>query len=137
MGTMKQQQSITTLPLSPEEERRRRMIRYAVTMGIRMVCIVMMLFVQGWWLLVCALGAILLPYFAVIAANVHGDQRSQNVLRPGAVALLPRPTDSRPDGTRPDETRPDEARPDEARPDEARGHDRPDTGSTPDSEDAR
>ncbi|MET0955923.1 MAG: DUF3099 domain-containing protein [Cryobacterium sp.] len=83
------QQSITTLPPSPEEERRRRMIRYAVTMGIRMVCIVLMLFVHGWWLLVCALGAILLPYFAVVAANVHGDQRSPTVLRPGGVMVLP------------------------------------------------
>ena len=87
MGMMKQQ-SITTLPLSPEEERRRRMIRYSITMGIRMVCIVMMLFVQGWWLLVCALGAILLPYFAVIAANVHGNAGGGTVLRPGAVAVI-------------------------------------------------
>ena len=104
---MKQQQSITTLPLSPEEERRRRMIRYAVTMGIRMVCIVMMLFVQGWWLVVCALGAILLPYFAVIAANVHGDQRSQTVLRPGTVAVLPGPDPATSDPTRPRPTPPD------------------------------
>ena len=63
------------------------MVRYAVTMGIRMVCIVLMLFAEGWWLVVCALGAILLPYFAVVAANVHGDQRSPAVLRPGQVAL--------------------------------------------------
>lgn len=103
-----QQQSITTLPLSPEEERRRRMIRYAVTMGIRMVCIVMLLFVQGWWLLVCALGAILLPYFAVIAANVHGDQRSRPVLRPGAVAVLPRQDSPRPDSARPDDNTADD-----------------------------
>lgn len=100
MGTMKQQ-SITTLPMSPEEERRRRMIRYAVTMGIRMVCIVLMLFVQGWWLLVCALGAILLPYFAVVAANVHGGQPTPEVLRPGAVVTLPRPAADRPEQNRP------------------------------------
>lgn len=111
MGMMKQQQSITTLPLSPDEERRRRMIRYTVTMGIRMVCIVLMLFVQGWWLLVCALGAILLPYFAVIAANVHSDQRSQTVLRPGAIAVLPRPDAGHPEAGRPDDTRPEDTRP--------------------------
>lgn len=91
---VKQQQSITTLPPSPEDERRSRMIRYTVTMGIRMVCIVLMLFAQGWWLLLCALGAILLPYFAVIAANVHGEQKAPTVLRPGAITVIPRVTPS-------------------------------------------
>ncbi|WP_104167314.1 DUF3099 domain-containing protein [Cryobacterium sp. N22] len=130
---MKQQQSITTLPLSPEEERRRRMIRYAVTMGIRMVCIVMMLFVQGWWLVVCALGAILLPYFAVIAANVHGDQRSQTVLRPGAVAVLPRPDPAAPDPTRPDATPPDAGTPGDSASHDTASHDT----ASPDSKDPR
>jgi len=87
------------------------MIRYTVTMGIRMVCIVLMLFVHGWWLLVCALGAILLPYFAVIAANVHSDQRPTAVLRPGAVALLPRPDAGRPDTGGPEGSRSEDSRP--------------------------
>lgn len=95
---VKQQQSITTLPPSPEDERRSRMIRYTVTMGIRMVCIVLMLFAQGWWLLLCALGAILLPYFAVIAANVHGEQKAPTVLRPGALTVVQRTTPSGPSG---------------------------------------
>ena len=81
------QQSITSLPLSPEVERRNRMIKYSVAMGIRIVCIVLMLFAQGWWLLVCAVGAITLPYFAVILANVHGDPRGAAVVRPGSVEL--------------------------------------------------
>jgi hypothetical protein len=84
------QQSITSLPLSPEMERRNRMIKYSVTMGIRVVCIVMMLFVQGWWLLVFALGAILLPYIAVVIANVHADPRGAEVYRPGAIELVGR-----------------------------------------------
>jgi hypothetical protein len=81
------QQSITSLPLSPEAERRNRMIKYSVTMGIRVVCIILMLFVQGWWLLVCAIGAITLPYFAVVIANVHADPRGARVFRPGAIEL--------------------------------------------------
>jgi hypothetical protein len=81
------QQSITSLPLSPEAERRNRMIKYSVTMGIRVVCIVLMLFVQGWWLLVCAIGAITLPYFAVVIANVHADPRGARVFRPGAIEV--------------------------------------------------
>jgi predicted tellurium resistance membrane protein TerC len=92
------QQSITNLPLSPEAERRVRMIKYSIAMGIRVVCIVLMLFVQGWWLLVCAIGAITLPYFAVVIANVHSDPRGTAVLRPGSVELSrPRPTFDRDD----------------------------------------
>ena len=74
-----QPQSITTLVDSPGADRRRRMIRYSVAMGIRMICIVMMLFVQGWLLIVCALGAIFLPYFAVILANAATAPRQATV----------------------------------------------------------
>jgi len=79
------QQSITSLPLSPEEERRRRMIKYTIAMSVRVLCIVAMLFVHGWWLALCAAGAILLPYFAVVVANVHADPRGMTVVRPGSV----------------------------------------------------
>ncbi|WP_255572790.1 MULTISPECIES: DUF3099 domain-containing protein [Cryobacterium] len=81
------QQSITTLPPSPDEERRSRMIKYSIAMGIRMVCIVLMLFVQGWWLLLCAIGAIALPYFAVVVANVQGGGARATVVRPGAIQV--------------------------------------------------
>ena len=82
------QQSITSLPPSPEAERRARMIKYSIAMGIRMVCIVLMLFVQGWWLLICAIGAITLPYFAVVFANVQGGAVASTVVRPGAVQVF-------------------------------------------------
>ena len=63
------------------------MIKYSIAMGIRMVCIVLMLFVQGWWLLVCAIGAIALPYVAVVFANVQGSAVASTVVRPGAVQV--------------------------------------------------
>ena len=66
----RQSTTITTLPRSPEEDRHARMVRYSITMGIRLVCIALCLVVQGWWLLLCAAGAIFLPYIAVIFANV-------------------------------------------------------------------
>ena len=46
------------------------MIKYSLAMGIRMVCILSLLFVQGWWLVVMGIGAIVLPYIAVVLANV-------------------------------------------------------------------
>ncbi|MFO7690762.1 MAG: DUF3099 domain-containing protein [Cryobacterium sp.] len=89
------QQSITSLPPSPEEDRHRRMIKYSVAMGIRMVCIVLMLFVSGWWLLVCAIGAIVLPYFAVVIATVQPAPPVPEVLRPGGIQIYRGGQDSR------------------------------------------
>lgn len=87
---MKQQptQSITSLPASPDEERRARMIKYSIMMGIRVVCIFALLFAQGWWILVFAAGAIFLPYFAVIVANVGTSRRGPEVARPGGLVPL-------------------------------------------------
>ena len=51
--------SITSAPLPPDQERARRMVNYAVAMGIRVLCILAVFVVPDWWKL--------LP--AVIAAN--------------------------------------------------------------------
>lgn len=79
--------SVTTLQASPTDERRVRFIKYTVAMSIRVVCIVLMIFVEGWWLLVCAAGAVLLPYFAVIIANAVRIGDAPEVVRPGPLML--------------------------------------------------
>jgi len=61
------------------------MLKYALTMGIRMVCIVACLFVHGWWLLVPALGAVFLPYVAVVVANATSRRTRTAVPRPGGI----------------------------------------------------
>jgi hypothetical protein len=81
------QQTITTLPPSPEAERRSRMIKYTIAMTIRVLCIFALLFAKGWWLAVFAAGAIFLPYFAVVLANVSSPTRRTTVLRPGGLVL--------------------------------------------------
>lgn len=91
---MNKPQSITTLAESPDEERNRRMARYALAMGIRVVCVILCFFVQGWWLLVPAIGAIVLPYIAVVIANAS-TRRTDDPLEPVAFALPePRRDDS-------------------------------------------
>ena len=88
--------SITALPQSPQDDRRARMTRYLIAMGVRLVCIAMCFLVQGWWLAIFAIAAIVLPYFAVILANV-GHQEAGTVVRPGSIVpVRPReqPTDS-------------------------------------------
>lgn len=81
---MTKHQSVTALPRSPEDDRRNRMVKYSVTMGIRIVCVVLCMFVRGWWLAVVAAGAVFLPYIAVVLANVTWAVPAK-VVRPGAV----------------------------------------------------
>ncbi|MEO6504663.1 MAG: DUF3099 domain-containing protein [Terrimesophilobacter sp.] len=88
---MAKQQSITALPRSPDDDRRKRMIRYSLTMGIRFVCVLLCVWARGWWLVVCAAGAIFLPYFAVVLANVSWSAPSI-VQRPGTVAPVSPPS---------------------------------------------
>jgi hypothetical protein len=85
------QQSITTLPPSPEAERRARMIKYTIAMSIRVLCIFAMLFAEGWWLAVFAAGAVFLPYVAVVLANVSTSNADSEVLRPGGLVPLAHP----------------------------------------------
>ena len=66
------------------------MIRYGIAMGIRVLCVIACFFVHGWWLLLPLAGAVLLPYVAVVIANV-GSRPGGSVERPGAVVrVLPR-----------------------------------------------
>ncbi len=88
---MNQKQSITSLPESPRDDQRRRVIRYSVAMGIRVACVIACFFAQGWWLLACVIGALVLPYIAVVIANV-GEREGDAVERPGSILpVAPRP----------------------------------------------
>jgi hypothetical protein len=109
---MAKQQSITSLPRSPDDDRRGRMIKYSLTMGIRVVCVVLCVFARGWWLAVCAAGAIFLPYFAVVLANVSMS-RPSSVQRPGTVVPLfpPRSGSSGPPESEPPESEPPASEP--------------------------
>ena len=71
--------SITDAAAAHSEEMRQRMIKYAVAMGIRMVCLILIFVVDGWLKILPIIGAVFLPWFAVIIANgsdtaeVHSD----------------------------------------------------------------
>ena len=71
--------SITDAATAHSEDMRQRMIKYALAMGIRMVCLILIFVVDGWFKLVMAAGAVFLPWIAVVIANgsdkaeVHSD----------------------------------------------------------------
>lgn len=62
-------QSVTGIGQNPEQERKKRMIKYTVAMTVRVICLVLGMFLQGWLMWLCFAAAIFLPYVAVILAN--------------------------------------------------------------------
>jgi len=64
-------------------------VRYTVAMSVRIVCVISAFFLPGWWQLAAIIGAIVLPYFAVVAANVVVKQTGAEVLRPGTILHIP------------------------------------------------
>lgn len=78
-------QSATSLEVSPEQERRSRMVKYTIAMSIRVVCIIAGVLVQGPLMWVAFAGAIFLPYFAVVIANNPGStKKSATLIAPKA-----------------------------------------------------
>lgn len=67
--------SITDAAAAHSEEMRQRMIKYAVAMGIRMVCLILVFVVDGWFKVLPIIGAVFLPWFAVVIAN--GSDRAE------------------------------------------------------------
>ncbi|WP_427117121.1 DUF3099 domain-containing protein [Pseudarthrobacter scleromae] len=61
--------SITDAAGAHSEDMRQRMIKYALAMGIRMVCLVLIFVVDGWFKVIPVAGAVFLPWIAVIIAN--------------------------------------------------------------------
>lgn len=72
MKTPASPQSATSLPRAPRDEAQIRMRKYFIMMSVRVVCFVLMVVITpyGWYTWVLAVGAIFLPYFAVVVANV-------------------------------------------------------------------
>lgn len=94
---MAKAQSITTVSESPDDERKSRMLKYTLAMTIRVVCIVVAMFVDGWLMWLAFAGAIFLPYFAVVLANAQGPKPGQiskvtQVIRPVEASPSAEPT---------------------------------------------
>jgi hypothetical protein len=71
--------SITDAAAAHSDEMHQRMVKYAVAMGIRMVCLLLIFVVDGWFKLLPIAGAVFLPWVAVVIANgsdkaeIHSD----------------------------------------------------------------
>ncbi len=70
-------QSITNAAEAHSQEMHGRVVKYATAMGIRMVCIGLIFVVDGWFKLVPMVGAVVLPWIAVVIANGGADTNQQ------------------------------------------------------------
>jgi Flp pilus assembly protein TadB len=69
---------VTTAPVSPGDERRKRERRYLITMAVRVVAfIVAIVFATGWIRVIAVILALVLPWVAVVLANA-GPARPSN-----------------------------------------------------------
>ncbi|MFC9985548.1 DUF3099 domain-containing protein [Microbacterium keratanolyticum] len=76
--------SLTSLPRAPRDEESARVRHYIVTMGIRVVCFILMVAVTpyGWYTWVFGIAAAVLPYFAVVIANAGSDNKEPTAESP-------------------------------------------------------
>lgn len=61
--------SVTTAAAPRSDDLATRQRRYLVMMGIRVACLPLAVISQGWLRIVFILGAVVLPYVAVVIAN--------------------------------------------------------------------
>lgn len=91
---MAERYRVTSLGVSPAQDRAHRMRFYFIAMSVRVVCVASLFFVRGWWILLAAAGAILLPYFAVILANAASTQDDERPEPPAPRELSSPPSDA-------------------------------------------
>lgn len=106
--------SITSARESRTLDRQTRSRRYMLTMGVRMVCFALAIIVSGPWRWAFVVGAVVLPYFAVVLANVASTRRGPGIdevvdvraIEAAPYVVPPPGPGDRPNGDRPSGDRP-------------------------------
>ena len=62
-------QSVTSAPEARTEDQARRLKHYLFTMAIRTACFILLVVIDAWYRWIFAVGAVFLPFVAVVAAN--------------------------------------------------------------------
>ena len=99
MKSSSQAASATSLPRAPRDDAGARSKRYLIMMGIRTLCFILMVVITpyGWYTWVLGAAAILLPYIAVVTANVSQNVRPTDPENPErALPAVPTVEDSHP-----------------------------------------
>ena len=80
--------TVTSAQTSPADDQAQRIRRYLTMMGIRVACFILMVVItpfglvfvlHGWLRWVAIIGAVVLPYFAVVTANAVRPSQSGTI----------------------------------------------------------
>ncbi len=66
--------TITTAQRGRQADADARLRRYLAMMGVRIVCVVLAIVVPGWPKVIFILGAVVLPYLAVVVGNARDNR---------------------------------------------------------------
>lgn len=78
---------MTSVGVNPAADRAHRMRMYFLAMSLRVVCIVSLFWVRGFWIILAALGAVVLPYVAVLLANAVSHAGGNAAVAPDPLQL--------------------------------------------------
>lgn len=79
-----QSYSVTSAGVNPVEDRAHRMRMYFIAMTLRLICVLSLFWVRGWWITIPVIGAIFLPWFAVMVGNAvaYGGEQAPDAPEP-------------------------------------------------------
>lgn len=86
---MSKEYRVTSAGVSAAEDRAHRMRMYFVAMALRVACVVSLFWVHGWWIILPAVGTVVLPWFAVMVGNAVAQSADEVVDAPEPLELLP------------------------------------------------
>lgn len=86
---MSKSYSVTSAGISPAEDRAHRMRMYFIAMILRVLCVVSLFWVRGWWVLLVAAGAVILPWFAVMVGNAVAHNGGEAPDAPEPLQIAP------------------------------------------------
>lgn len=78
---------VTSAGVNPAEDRAHRMRMYFIAMTLRLACVLSLFWVSGWWIVIPVVGAIGLPWFAVMVGNAVAHGGEQEVAAPDPLEL--------------------------------------------------
>ncbi|WP_232299611.1 DUF3099 domain-containing protein [Leucobacter komagatae] len=78
---------VTSAGVNPAEDRAHRMRMYFIAMTLRVACVLSLFWVSGWWLIIPAIGSVVLPWFAVMVGNAVAYGGEEEVAVPDPLEL--------------------------------------------------